>query len=871
MFLVGVCGALAAQEAPSLTAQLSRHFDFEEDVDRDGLPDADLWRIIQGRNDPLDPKARLVATSPHSGRLCLAVNPDGTRTAFQTAEAVPLDPRFTYRVTAWLRLADIPTEGLRRTVVRIETVLMDPTEKPLRVIPGPDFTGSHQEWQPVVIDIPRAADGRPRKLRVNLVIDGSALSGTCWFDDIRLQPQPTIDLRTSRPGNVLEPGDNPTLTVELATLTDPSYELVVTRQSVAEAPAQQPDAVLYRGRLVPDLKREGHVELKLPLTRFEVFGLRAVLWADGSERARRLSSIAYCPPVPHGEDWAGQFGTATLASIRGIEDLGPALARAGAGRLLVVVWSPSQTEESLAETRRRLDPMLTLVRQAGVEPVMVLAGSPRVLARKLVEDHKAGDEAAVRLVQLLAADRKYWLPLLKVTTDSFAHRARYWQVGDEPDALLTRGELESTLKTLSVQLNELTYRHSVGVAVGALTDPAVAQAASASADFITVDAGAALPPEAIPALLAGLGPPKAERWVKIDLLDRRRFDRTTVLADMIERAVWARVGGASSVIVGPVAGGLFDEELHPLEPLAALASLARNLDGLDYVGDLSTSADARAMTFSNGRRTTVVVWSHEEHAVWSHYLGPAAKAVDLCGNNLPLSPVGGTPVLAVPQLPFFVTDADTGALMTELGARVSPGALESTTEPQQIELTLTNHFTSDAAGKVTVEAPAGWEIEPREIALQLVPGGKLVHKLTVKVPPGENVGAKLLRLKIDLRAGGNFTLPCDRPLELVSRTFQVQAKLERPPGRPAIVKLVVTNQGAVESRVSCFAMVVGKGRQESFINGLAPGQSAERLFQFDALGPEPIWVGVRELTGRHFYNELLQSGTTGNGYDEILP
>ena len=651
--LSGVIGFIL--NLPVMAQQPSGHgaptyrFDFETDVDRDGLPD--YWKVVAGGHDPLNPNGKLVGEDPHSGKLCFAVTPDGASTNYETTDTFGLDGRFTWRLSAWARTTELSTSGVRASSVCIEAVLLDETDKVVQTLASERVTGTTNGWQQLVVEIPPAEEGAPRKVRIALVLDGRALTGKVWFDDMVLRAQPTIELNFAGRGRVLTSGDEAVCRVELATLVESEYRL-----QVMVAGPEGSKAFDKTFAVTPDAKCRATIKVELPLRVFGLYRVNTRLTNDRVEEANREVQVGYVPAPVRGSGGGRGFGVMMNGTDAGLEAMASTLGSVGVGRAFVRVWGPGQREEDLARSAGRLDPVLAQLRSDGVQPVLVLAGVPQEIGLAMLAQGLAPDESRLTVARLLSADARLWLKPLSETAERFGRRTGCWQLGGEPDLAMSEQMPAQIRSIFSGKLAGLAPEWKVGVPVSMEQSGAVIRAAQ-EMDFVVFVPGAEASARDVSKKLAMFRTGRAERWLEVTIGDESRVGQERQLGDMVERAALARAAGVTVIVVKP-STELFERDGSPRDALLALGTLSRALNGMDYAGDLSAQADVHLPIFRGGGRTTAIFWGEESRGTWSGYLGGSAKRVDLWGNVSALTEVNGVVTLKAGKLPFIVTDID---------------------------------------------------------------------------------------------------------------------------------------------------------------------------------------------------------------------
>ena len=118
---------------------------------------------------------------------------------------------------------------------------------------------------------------------------------------------------------------------------------------------------------------------------------------------------------------------------------------------------------------------------------------------------------------------------------------------------------------------------------------------------------------------------------------------------------------------------MFDGEGNPREAVLALGTLSRELEGKEYVGDLSAQAEVHVAVFSGGGRTTAVFWCEQGRGTWSGPLGRGAKRVDMWGNESAATDGNGQATLRGGKLPVRIRGIDNTRITIQRPARGGAG------------------------------------------------------------------------------------------------------------------------------------------------------------------------------------------------------
>ncbi|MHC5006800.1 MAG: hypothetical protein ACYTGF_05515, partial [Planctomycetota bacterium] len=225
----------------SLRRELVR-FDFEEAERAPYTMPPNFYRYIApDQGFPRFGRMQLTSETAHGGRWSFQFQLNGGSLSAKVPTAViPVLPGADYAVATWIR-----TEGLTHAAARLVAQLYDVNRRPIpasRTRSALFRTGGGWEHAEIEVfgDFEDAADLvvelqvlQPQQFTAPDESQGVPLledvAGRAWFDDVRVQQLPRIELSTDVPGNVVPAPQTPTLH---AVVRDPTAERLSARLRV---------------------------------------------------------------------------------------------------------------------------------------------------------------------------------------------------------------------------------------------------------------------------------------------------------------------------------------------------------------------------------------------------------------------------------------------------------------------------------------------------------------------------------------------------------------------------------------------------------------------------------------------------------------
>ena len=851
--LVLLCGTLCRSvpaqdpQPPNLVEKLSVRLDFEKDIDSDDFPDE--WVLLVGRRHPQDIRVRLDVAEHYSGRQSFLMELDGIANVYETMLAYRLDPRFSHRLSGYIKTSGVPSTGLRASWARIELVGIASDEKTVVSSSRTEGITATTEWTRVSLDIPRDVTRTFRLVRIRCIIDGVAIGGKVWFDDITLEPRPTIHVQAGKPEGFFSPDDAHRTGVSLDTLIGPDYKL--------SAKLADPTGRTVMSRTLDITPRLGFLadaELALPLERFGLYQLHLELSSAGKPVSSLAKSFLHWPGMAGGRV-SPRFGVYT----RGLDrlDAGRAemLLESRFGTVGFDLFAGTDGPDNVTTLARRAAPRVGRLRQQRVEPVAVLATVPRKLANALFREKQVLSAAQASWLRTLSLDSKYWSQLIADVPPALTARTVHWQIGRRADHNVSPDDLVRAVGRLRAALKPLTYRRKIGVVFDGTESPEMMTAA-AVCDFIVLDRSDQTDAaKDLPQLVPRLKSIVEEVWVSLSVSsDEAREPGAS--EKLVEGTIRAWAAGADRVNVRFVEG-MLDANGNPHKVVATAAALARELSGKWVAGALATNARAFLLVGPTGSRLAVIGTPDAPADVL--YLGKDPRRIDTDGNVTPVTMFGDKTLLENTGRPYFISGLDTEALLTRLSLRiaaaeVSRPQLWAEVRPQTLQIQLVGCLKTSVIGTLEIIGPAGWKIERPRWPIRLDVNTPTLLETRLEVPITEAAGEHVLTFKLGLE---DRKMVVRRRLLVKPRGIDTTISRRRTPDGRWQLAQKITNRDPRPARLALFVSSADTGRMERYVNGLAPGASTEVTFDLGKVGSGKVWIGWRETAGPRFFNQYL--------------
>lgn len=660
--------------------------------------------------------------------------------------------------------------------------------------------------------------------------------GGAWFDDIAIFALPYAKLTTNVPGHVLSPDGLQELHVTLADNEDPQiYGVVSIHSAKGELVETQRINAMVDAELDPAIIDVSHLRPGLYHVRFDVYVGHTVI-------VTREISFARLSPFYTGSDrMARGFGAVIDPGMRGdtATEL-MLLLRLGARAAKLPVWSGLPEAPLTIRDRRQNDLLLQELVKNAFALTAVFAGPPSAVVR--------ADGAYVRpLFELLAGERGAWSDHLAMVVAPYAGVFRWWQVGAEESSLPVDGD---TLETALVQLRDSMQAF---VSAPQLSLPVTD----------TIAAGPEkLPVEGVTLRLTDDAHPQWYRrqlesyraqgyshvFAYIEAKPAQSYRRLPRLADWAQRLILARHAGADTVFVPQpwrfrqTPDGAIAEptELYPVfRTISDLIGHGRPGPRIP----LDTQGHVYALAFHDGDTTTLALWDTNAPPQGRQYtvqLGQASRVIDLWGRSVPLRHNrDGRHLITLTSMPVFVDRIERWLIDFRMSLVLTPDQVESGSELQLHQLTISNKGGQRVAGEVRLDVPEDWSVTPRTFNFNLASQRTLTEEIKIHYPHNEPAGRKTVLAKMAL-GGDRYYLEVPLTVEIGLTDLEISG-LAVVEGTGLLLRHVVTNRSTQTLSFRGSAAIPGRARQYRPISNLRPGDTQVVEYRF---------AGATDLSGR---------------------
>jgi hypothetical protein len=876
--------------------------DFEDAADRDydGWPDG--WIRRRSRELPeflrvgIVPEGASALTHPMgegrgegeslpAGNRCLQIELDGGG-AVVSCPAVPVSSHFSFVLT--LR---IKTAGLTSDAAWASLALLDAEGNVLQSHDSQPLTAA-ADWQHVRIGPIAAVNRRAAAAIVSLHLRPTGkredLTGSAWFDDVRIVRLPRMLLSPNVPGGLYPSRDTAELVCEVSGIRvrNPQVRFELfdqTGQSLAEHRRPLLSAADVAKGAEAGLPEEGYAgraKWRPPLPGFGFYRVQATLLSEQNDEVLldRTQTFAVVRPLPpparsvfgwtlDGQEQPYAFGP--LATL---------LAQAGLGWAKMPVWYDSR-ENAQADRIAWFAEQLSI---QGIELVGVLDQPPAELRQIFREQGRLP-------VATVFAEPELWQPSVAPVMTRLSLKVRYWQLGSDEDvSFIGYPQLAAKVADIKRRLEQYTQQLHLGLNWRWLYAPPPAQARSPWSFLsygidppLTADeigeylqqpprfaaSDSVKPVGAKPASGSRRKQADAQRWMLLSPLPKGEFPTEARVQDLVLRMLAAKMHRAEAVFVPrpfDAEAGLMNADGSPGELLVPWRTTAMLVGGAEYLGAIQLPGGTTGQLFAQDGRAVMAVWSHRP-AVERVFLGDNIEQFDVYGRGEKPTRVEedgqSLSELKIGPLPTFIIGLSESVARFQAGTEFESTQLASVAGREQtIYLRLANTFSQPVAGELTLRAPKSWGVDARATRFRIAEGETLRLPLSVTLAPDANSGPQPVRLDFELSGQGNPRFCVYRTLQLGLDDVQVEVATRlRAKDGALVVEQHLANTSGQPLSFRCLLFAPGRRRETRQVIHLGRERTTLTfvLPRGEELIGQKLWLQAEEIGGSRVLNYTL--------------
>jgi hypothetical protein len=865
LLILSAAGAAPSGSPYSDAVELFRcRFDGPLDADYDGWPDR--WTRKVGPAFPHYVEIKLTDEPSPVGKRSLKIELDGSGgVAF--SPPIEIGGAYDYAAGGLLR-----TEKLQYDQAFLSVTFLDANQRPLGTFYSARFGKEAAKWSRASIG-PVAPSALARFAVVGLHLEPTSqadLRGSAFFDDLWLVRLPRVVFQSNSPHNVYT---DPAL-VELScrvtgfpkadpratfTLEDAFGRVLLKAQQRLGNPqpaGTEQEAGSQGSKDAERTKAEftGSTVWKPPVKEPGFYRARVVLEGEQAAGQARVLSFVVVPRRTNAD--SGEFGWSLSGGEPPLapEPLAEVLGQAGINWVKLPVWYGENVPARVAQAVR----MVERLSDRSIETVGVLADPPEDLHRKL------GRTGSLMAAEVFSADPKLWRKSLEPVIGPLGTRVQWWQLGDDRDAsFVGYPGLNEKIGGVKKELDQLGADVQLGFGWNWLE--AIPSPQKAPWRFLTLVDGPTSTREPMAAHFAAAKSDAVARWVVIEPLPRSRYATDRRAADLVQRMLSAKAGGAKAIFAADpfsTEHGLVNDDGTPGELFLPWRTAALALAGAEYQGTLELAGRSSALVFVRGEDVVVALWNDKpvDEAV---FLGENARQFDLWGKAVRTATTARGPAFRAERLPTFIAGASEPIVRWSMAVALSPARLPSVSgRPHPASIRIRNTFGRAITGQAAVAASKGWRVDPPQFEFKLASGGETSQPVEFTLPFDATSGPQDVRIDFEVAAKSPCRFSVDRRLEVGMGDVSIDIRSHLDAKGNLEIEQRFVNQTDQPVSFRCGVLAPGRRRMEAQVLKLGRGQDT-KTYRFEngrELVGQTLRLRAEQLDGPRILNYRFVAG-----------
>lgn len=826
------------------------HCGFESDSKRDWDENHDLlpdgWTRRSGPAYPHYLKTEISAADAAEGKHALRIALNGGAAAL-ASPPIEVGPEFSYVLECQVRAI-----GLVHDVAYMTIAFFDTQDKQLAYHESTRVTTT-DAWTKLRIGpvAPPAPDSAYAV--ISLVVEPTGktdIRGEVFFDDVWLAHMPRMNVVTSGRHNVFAESERFEVTCKISGILehDPmiSFELVDISSRGVDRSSQK-----LKGAIVE--RKSARIERIKGLWRHAVKGYageakwspasvapgfyRVMVTMRGQSGLMQQREVTFAVVRPDRPQANGEFGWSLPTGERPLEltQMADLLSHAAVSRVKFPVW---HNADDLARGNQ-LVRFAERLSELNISIVGLLHEPPSDIRGHF------GANKELYAANVFTSEPELWYRSLEPTMTRLSSKINWWQLGLDNDSSFDGFPgAKAAVRAVKKQLEQFGQSANLGVGWRWVSD--VPQMPDAPWRFLALSADPPLTDVELDAYLTASRERGAQRWVVLDPLPRSRYTMEVRAADLVQRMMAAKIGGAEAVFVPDPFNsqhGLMNEDGSPGELFLTWRTTSLALSGSTYLGQIPMPGGSQNQIFSRGENAVMVVWNvkpTEEEL----FFGREIEVVDVWGRRSKPPLKQGRSKIAVGPLPTFITGVSGPIMRLSMDFRFTVDRLPNVYgKPHRSGFVVTNHFPQGLGGTITLNLPTEWRRRIKPFAVKLAAGETRTFPFDVVIPIDANSGPQEIQVDFDLHVDEHYQFSLKRQIEVGLGDVTVDVTTSLTPNGVLVVKQEMTNNTDQTVDFKCYLAAPNERRMQTQVYRLGRGKDI-KFYRYP---------NGRELLGKSLY------------------
>jgi hypothetical protein len=814
------------------------------DENHDLIPDG--WTRRSGPAYPHYLKIELSATEAQEGKHSLRMALNGGAAAI-ASPPIEVGPEFSYVLESYVK-----TNGLVHDVAYMTIEFFD-TQHNRLAYQESDRVTTTNGWQKLQIGptAPPAPDSAYAV--ITLIVEPTEktdIRGEILFDDIWLAHMPRMTIVTSGRHNVFAESERFEVTCKVSGILEHDPEIAFELVDISSRGVDRSSQKL-KGAIVE--RKNARIERIKGLWRHAIKGYAGdAKWSPaqvvpgfyrvmvtmrgkgGLMQQRELTFAVVRPerPQPNGEfGWSLPLGEKPL-ELTQMADL---LGHAAVSRVKFPVWHSANDlarGNQLVRFTERLGDL-------GISIVGLLHEPPSDIREHF------GDGKELYAANVFTSEPELWYRSLEPTMTRLSSKINRWQLGlDQDSSFDGYPGANAAVAAVKKQLEQFGQEAHLGVGWRWVSD--VPAMKDAPWEFLSLTADPPLTDVELDSYLTASRQRGTQRWVVLQPLPRNRYRMEVRAADLVQRMIAAKIGGAEAVFVPDPFNnehGLMNQDGSPGELFLTWRTTSLALSGSKYLGTIPMPNGSQNQIFSRGEDAVMVVWNirpTEEEL----FFGREIETVDVWGRRSKPPLKQGRSKIAVGPLPTFITGVSGPIMRLSMDFALAVDRLPNVYgKPHRTGFRMTNHFPQGLGGTVTINLPPDWRRRIKPFSVKLAAGETRTFPFDIVIPIDANSGPQDIRIDFDLNVEEHYQFSLKRQIEVGLGDVTVDVTTSLTQAGVLVVKQEMTNNTDQTVDFKCYLAAPNERRMQTQVYRLGRGKDV-KFYRY---------ANGRELLGKTLY------------------
>jgi hypothetical protein len=177
-------------------------------------------------------------------------------------------------------------------------------------------------------------------------------------------------------------------------------------------------------------------------------------------------------------------------------------------------------------------------------------------------------------------------------------------------------------------------------------------------------------------------------------------------------------------------------------------------------------------------------------------------------------------------------------------------------KPHRNQLTIKNFFNQGAGGKIVLQLPKVWRVDPDWMHLNMAAGETLYKPFEITLPFDASTGRQTVRIDFEIEVDRPYKFSVYRELEIGLGDVVIELSSWLDENENLVVEQRMTNHSSELVDFKCLLYAPGRRRQRNQVFRLGQGQDV-KLYHFPGgreLVDQSLYLRAEEIGGQRVLN-----------------